>query len=155
MTSGEVSVDHIDGDVYEIHVRGHHLTVDQPIKAGGTDKAPTPAGTPACDAISWAEALRGVVRLTGGALGQRRAWWLRRIVLNGARSVSAGRWAWPGRDHRPGQEANLRRSVDGGYLRRPAMCFVVDAGLPGAASPTPQTPDVLRLAAAAGERDRR
>jgi putative redox protein len=42
MTSGEVSIGHIDGDVYEIHVRGHHLTVDQPIDAGGTDKAPTP-----------------------------------------------------------------------------------------------------------------
>lgn len=42
MTSGEVSVGHIDGDVYEIHVRGHHLTVDQPVEAGGTDKAPTP-----------------------------------------------------------------------------------------------------------------
>ena len=42
MTSGKVNVDHIDGDVYEIHVRGHRLTVDQPVDAGGTDKAPTP-----------------------------------------------------------------------------------------------------------------
>ena len=42
MTSGEVSVGHIDGDVYEIQVRGHHLIVDQPVEAGGTDKAPTP-----------------------------------------------------------------------------------------------------------------
>ncbi|GLY06445.1 OsmC family protein [Actinoplanes sp. NBRC 101535] len=42
MTSAEVSVGHVDGDVYEIHVRGHHLTVDQPVDAGGTDKAPTP-----------------------------------------------------------------------------------------------------------------
>lgn len=42
MASGKVSVEHVDGDVYEIHVRGHHLTVDQPVDAGGTDKAPTP-----------------------------------------------------------------------------------------------------------------
>jgi putative redox protein len=42
VTTGEVSVGHIDGDAYEIHVRGHHLTVDQPVEAGGTDKAPTP-----------------------------------------------------------------------------------------------------------------
>ena len=42
MTSAAVSVGHIDGDAYEIHVRGHHLTVDQPVEAGGTDKAPTP-----------------------------------------------------------------------------------------------------------------
>ncbi|KUL26919.1 OsmC family protein [Actinoplanes awajinensis] len=42
MTSGQVSVGHVDGDVYEIHVRGHRLTVDQPVEAGGTDKAATP-----------------------------------------------------------------------------------------------------------------
>lgn len=42
MASEKVSVEHVDGDVYEIHVRGHHLTVDQPVDAGGTDKAPTP-----------------------------------------------------------------------------------------------------------------
>lgn len=42
MTNGQVSVGHVDGDAYEIHVRGHHLTVDQPVEAGGTDKAPTP-----------------------------------------------------------------------------------------------------------------
>lgn len=42
MASGKVRVEHVDGDVYEIHVRGHHLTVDQPVDAGGTDKAPTP-----------------------------------------------------------------------------------------------------------------
>jgi hypothetical protein len=42
MTSGQVSVGHVGGDVYEIHVRGHHLTVDQPVETGGTDKAPTP-----------------------------------------------------------------------------------------------------------------
>jgi len=42
MTSGQVSVGHVDGDVYKIHVRGHRLTVDQPVDAGGTDKAPTP-----------------------------------------------------------------------------------------------------------------
>jgi len=42
MTSGQVSVGHVDGDVYKIHVRGRRLTVDQPVDAGGTDKAPTP-----------------------------------------------------------------------------------------------------------------
>src|SRR5215211_4011248 len=42
MTSGQVSVGHVDGDAYEIHVRGHRLTVDQSVEAGGTDKAPTP-----------------------------------------------------------------------------------------------------------------
>ncbi|ABP54078.1 OsmC family protein [Salinispora tropica] len=42
MASGNVNVEHVDGDVYEIHVRGHHLTVDQPVDVGGTDKAPTP-----------------------------------------------------------------------------------------------------------------
>jgi uncharacterized OsmC-like protein len=42
MTTGHVNVDHIDGDAYEIRVRGHRVTVDQPVDAGGTDKAPTP-----------------------------------------------------------------------------------------------------------------
>ncbi|BEL05949.1 hypothetical protein Q0Z83_041400 [Actinoplanes sichuanensis] len=42
MTSGHVDVGHLDGDTYQIRVRGHHLTVDQPADAGGTDKAPTP-----------------------------------------------------------------------------------------------------------------
>jgi putative redox protein len=42
MTTGQVDVSHIDGDEYEIRVRGHRLTVDQPVDAGGTDKAPTP-----------------------------------------------------------------------------------------------------------------
>jgi putative redox protein len=41
-TTGHVDVDHLDGDAYEIHVRGHRLTVDQPVDAGGTDKASTP-----------------------------------------------------------------------------------------------------------------
>ena len=42
MTTGQVDVGHLDGDAYEIRVRGHRLTVDQPADAGGTDKAPTP-----------------------------------------------------------------------------------------------------------------
>ena len=41
-TTGHVDVDHIDGDAYEIRIRGHRVTVDQPVDAGGTDKAPTP-----------------------------------------------------------------------------------------------------------------
>jgi uncharacterized OsmC-like protein len=42
MTTGQVDVGHIDGDEYEIRVRGHRVTVDQPVEVGGTDKAPTP-----------------------------------------------------------------------------------------------------------------
>ncbi len=42
MTSGHVDVGHLDGDAYDIHIRGHRLTVDQPVDAGGSDKAPTP-----------------------------------------------------------------------------------------------------------------
>jgi putative redox protein len=41
-TTGHVDVGHVDGDAYEIRVRGHRLSVDQPVDAGGTDKAPTP-----------------------------------------------------------------------------------------------------------------
>lgn len=35
-------VDHLGGDRFEIDVRGHRLTVDQPVDAGGEDTAPTP-----------------------------------------------------------------------------------------------------------------
>jgi uncharacterized OsmC-like protein len=42
MNTGQIDVGHLDGDAYEIRVRGHQLTVDQPVDAGGTDKAPTP-----------------------------------------------------------------------------------------------------------------
>jgi putative redox protein len=41
-TTGHLDVDHIDGEAYEIRVRGHRMIVDQPVNAGGTDKAPTP-----------------------------------------------------------------------------------------------------------------
>ncbi|MFD6230349.1 OsmC family protein [Streptomyces sp. NPDC060232] len=37
-----LDVAHVEGDVYEIAVRGHRLRVDQPTDAGGTDTAPTP-----------------------------------------------------------------------------------------------------------------
>lgn len=37
-----VRVDHQAGDRFEIGVRGHTLTVDQPTDAGGEDTAPTP-----------------------------------------------------------------------------------------------------------------
>ncbi|MFE1788294.1 OsmC family protein [Streptomyces sp. NPDC059525] len=33
---------HVEGDVYAVDVRGHRLLVDQPVDAGGTDRAPTP-----------------------------------------------------------------------------------------------------------------
>ncbi len=42
MATGHLDVGHLEGDAYEIRVRGHRLTVDQPIDAGGADKAPTP-----------------------------------------------------------------------------------------------------------------
>ena len=32
----------ISGEAYEVAVRGHRITVDQPADAGGADKAPTP-----------------------------------------------------------------------------------------------------------------
>jgi len=35
-------VAHVDRDIYTVDIRGHHLQVDQPIEAGGTDTAPTP-----------------------------------------------------------------------------------------------------------------
>ena len=41
-TTGHVDVGHLDGDAYEMLVRGHRITVDQPADAGGTDKAATP-----------------------------------------------------------------------------------------------------------------
>ncbi|MFL1897762.1 OsmC family protein [Streptomyces tauricus] len=37
-----LDVVHVNGDAYEVDVRGHHLRVDQPTDAGGTDTAPTP-----------------------------------------------------------------------------------------------------------------
>jgi putative redox protein len=33
---------HMYGDAFELEVRGHHLTVDQPVAAGGADLGPTP-----------------------------------------------------------------------------------------------------------------
>ena len=39
---GAVDVVPIAGDAYEIRVRGHVLTVDQPLSDGGKDTAPTP-----------------------------------------------------------------------------------------------------------------
>jgi putative redox protein len=37
-----VRVDHLQQEQFEISVRGHLLTVDQPIEDGGEDTAPTP-----------------------------------------------------------------------------------------------------------------
>lgn len=37
-----LSVSHGGGDRFAIEVRGHRLTVDQPVADGGTDEAPTP-----------------------------------------------------------------------------------------------------------------
>lgn len=48
-----LTVTHMFGDAFEVEVRGHHLTVDQPVDAGGADLGPTPtelfvAGLAAC-----------------------------------------------------------------------------------------------------------
>ncbi len=40
--SNVIRVDHKDGDLFEVAVRGHLLHVDQPVHDGGTDTAPTP-----------------------------------------------------------------------------------------------------------------
>jgi uncharacterized OsmC-like protein len=37
-----LSVTHLDGDAFEVEVRGHHLRVDQPVAAGGADLGPSP-----------------------------------------------------------------------------------------------------------------
>jgi putative redox protein len=37
-----VDVGYLDGEAYEIQVRGHRMCVDQPTDAGGADGAPTP-----------------------------------------------------------------------------------------------------------------
>ena len=38
----QVDVGYLDGEAYEIRVRGHRVRVDQPADAGGDDSAPTP-----------------------------------------------------------------------------------------------------------------
>jgi putative redox protein len=38
----DLEVDHVHGDAFEIEIRGHRLTVDQPVDAGGADLGPTP-----------------------------------------------------------------------------------------------------------------
>jgi putative redox protein len=37
-----VQVCPLDGEAYEVTIRGHRFVVDQPVDAGGDDKAPTP-----------------------------------------------------------------------------------------------------------------
>jgi putative redox protein len=37
-----VDVDFLDGEAYDIRVRGHRVLVDQPADLGGADRAPTP-----------------------------------------------------------------------------------------------------------------
>jgi uncharacterized OsmC-like protein len=51
-----LTVQHLDGDRFVVEVRGHTITVDQPLDAGGTDTAPTPtelfvAGLASCVAF--------------------------------------------------------------------------------------------------------
>jgi putative redox protein len=41
-TVSHVDVTYLDGEAYEIGVRGHRVRVDQPDRAGGADQAPTP-----------------------------------------------------------------------------------------------------------------
>ena len=40
--TNQLTVLHLDEDRFEIEIRGHTITVDQPIADGGTDTAPTP-----------------------------------------------------------------------------------------------------------------
>jgi uncharacterized OsmC-like protein len=54
--TGSVAVRHVDGNRFAIDVRGHSITVDQPIDAGGEDTAPSPtelfvAGLASCVAF--------------------------------------------------------------------------------------------------------
>src|SRR5450756_603820 len=43
VTDGQpMRVEHRGGDTFDISVRGHTITVDQPVKDGGDDTAPTP-----------------------------------------------------------------------------------------------------------------
>lgn len=51
--TGEISVRHLDGDEFAVDIRGHVITVDQPVEAGGEDAGPTAtelfvAGLAAC-----------------------------------------------------------------------------------------------------------
>jgi uncharacterized OsmC-like protein len=53
---GTLGVRHLDGDRFEIDVRGHVIAVDQPVEDGGADTAPTPtelfvAGLASCVAF--------------------------------------------------------------------------------------------------------
>lgn len=54
--SDSMVVSHLGGDRFAIEVRGHTITVDQPVDAGGQDTAPTPtelfvAGLASCVAF--------------------------------------------------------------------------------------------------------
>jgi putative redox protein len=42
VTTEGVDVDFLDGEAYEIQIRGHRVLVDQPADVGGADRAPTP-----------------------------------------------------------------------------------------------------------------
>lgn len=51
-----ICVEHREGDLFDIDIRGHHLQADQPMADGGTDRAPTPtelfvAGLASCIAF--------------------------------------------------------------------------------------------------------
>ena len=37
-----ITVQHEDGDRFQVLVRGHRLVIDQPVADGGTDAGPTP-----------------------------------------------------------------------------------------------------------------
>ena len=41
-TAQKIRVVHQAGDRFDVAIRGHHVTVDQPEEAGGADTAPTP-----------------------------------------------------------------------------------------------------------------
>jgi putative redox protein len=41
-TIAQVDVDYVEGETYDVRVRGHRVRVDQPARYGGADRAPTP-----------------------------------------------------------------------------------------------------------------
>src|SRR6266508_5013874 len=78
---------HLHGDAYEIQIRGHRLTVDQPVEAGGANLGPTPTEL-------FAASLAACVGVYAGRFlrpprpGRRGVWWLWRN--HGANVVHVG-----------------------------------------------------------------
>src|SRR6266496_433693 len=82
-----LAVTHLHTDAYEIDIRGHRLTVDQPVEAGGANLGPTPTEL-------FAASLAACVGFYAGRFlrpprpGRRGVWWLWRN--HGANVVHVG-----------------------------------------------------------------